>query len=574
MKKMREKIQSLFQRFVSFVLGKPRPGTGSGPRPWLDHYDKDVPPTIHIPEITLNELFQRSVDYHRQQKAFVYYGTQFTYGELEKLVTGAAAGLLQLGLRKGDRLALLLPNTPQYIIAYWAALRIGLIVAPINPLLSPPEVETQLKLARPRAILILDQLYNRNKEAISHAGILNVIHTAVDSFMPSVTRFVYFIKSGFGSNEKNTWSHLLSFDRLYVANATVDSQHVRPDDGAVLLFTGGVTGSPKAVFLQHRQLVANVMQTRMWMGEMRDGQEIILGVLPFFHSYGMTACHHLAVQLGAMLVLEPRFKVQRIIRLCSRYRVTIFPGVPTMYKAIARALAEKGRRLKQISVCISGGAPLSATLKREFEAVTDSRLVEGYGLTEASPLTHCNPLKGKNRAGSIGLPCPNTDARIVDLQTGQPLPANETGELQVKGPQVMTGYWQNEKATAEVLQQGWLSTGDIAQMDEDGFFYLVDRKKDLILSGGLNVYPSEIEKVLNQHPAVDDCAVIGVPDDFWGEAAKAFVVLYPGAHVTADDLNAFCKARLAAYKRPKHYIFVETLPRNFIGKIIRRQLHV
>ena len=554
------------------LLSKRRRRSDFISKPWLESYDDGVPSSIPIPDITLNDILQRSVESHKHQTAFCYYGAQFSYAEFEKLVKGTAAGLRHLGLKKGDRLAFLLPNTPQFLIAYWAALRIGVIATPINPLLTPPEIKVLLDLVEPQAILVLDQLYKRTQSVIDDANIPNIIHTSIDSFMPSMTRFVYFIKSGFANRSQKIQSHTVSFDRLYIADDDAPFEKVAAEDAAVLLFTGGVTGTPKAVLLQHRQLTANVLQTRMWMGTMSDGREVILGVLPFSHSYGMTACHHLAVQTGAMLVLEPRFKVRRIIRLLKRYKVTIFPGVPTMFRAIVDVLAEKQKMLNHVRICVSGGAPLNPGLKREFEHLTNSRLIEGYGLTEASPLTHCTPLQGLDKPGSIGLPCPNTDARILDLKTGRSLPPNEIGELQVRGPQVMAGYWNNPGETANVLKDGWLCTGDIAKMDEQGYFYIVDRKKDLILSGGFNVYPSEVEAVLNEHPAVEESAVIGVADDLFGEAVKAFVKLRNGRECSEKELDNFCKERLAVYKRPVHFEFVDILPKNFIGKIIRRRL--
>jgi long-chain acyl-CoA synthetase len=569
------KTKTTFAGYFESILGRLRGHQKSDfvvSRPWLNFYDQDVPPAIFIPDITLNDILQRSLDFHKHQKAFCYYGAQFSYADLDRLVTGTAAGLLQLGLQKGDRLALLLPNTPQLIIAYWAALRIGVIVALINPLLTPREVRTLLNLVTPRAILVLDRLYPRNKTVINGAGIKHVINTSVDSFMPNMTRFVYFIKSGFAGKEKKSQSHTLSFDRLCVKDAVLPRISITFNDDAVLLFTGGVTGTPKAVLLQHKQLVANVLQTRMWMGNMHDGQEVILGALPFSHSYGLTVCHHLSIQSSSMLVLEPRFKTRRIIRLISRYKVTVFPGVPTMFRAIVNVLKEKNKTLKEIRICVSGGASLNARLKNDFDFWTNSRLLEGYGLTEASPLTHCIPVANPDKTDSIGLPCPNTDARIMDLKTGRPVQPNEIGELQVRGPQIMTGYWQDPKETELVLKDGWLCTGDIAKMDDNGYFYIVDRKKDIILSGGFNVYPREVEDVLNQHPSIEESAVVGVADDFFGQGVKAFVKFRNGRFCEESELVDFCKEQLAVYKRPAYYAFVEKLPKNFIGKIIRRQL--
>ncbi len=368
-------------------------------------------------------------------------------------------------------------------------------------------------------------------------------------------------------------SKLISFRTLLQHAPLENAIAVRSDDTAAFLFTGGVTGTPKAVPLTHFNLVANLLQTRAWLGELKDGHDVVMGMLPFFHSYGMTACHHLAIQVGAPLVLEPRFSVKRALAQTRKYKITIFPGVPTMYRALVDAIQDKREKLEHVRICVSGGAPLSTSLKREFEELTNSKLVEGYGLTEASPLTHCNPLYGLEKPGSIGLPCPNTKARIVHLHTGKPQPIGTIGELQVKGPQVMQGYWQNEKETDKVLSRdGWLSTGDIAQMDRDGFFYIVDRKKDMIVSGGFNIYPSEVEEVICQYPGVRECAVVGVKDDYYGERVKAYIVLAHGSVCTKEDVLMFCRDNLAHFKVPKQIAFVNDLPKNFLGKVLRRQL--
>ena len=558
-------IRSMFQR---------SPDKDEEPsRPWFAHYDKNVPSDVDIPHWTLNDIFCNTVARFPDRNAICYYGNKFSYADLDALIKGVMAGFLQLGVGKGDRIAMILPNTPQFVITYWACLRLGAVVVPLNPLLASCELEPLLKRIQPKVLVILDRLFERYPKMIRRVGIEHVVVASVGSFMPKVTRFVYFVKSGFqkeGSQAVKT--RVLSFDRLFMKSSTEFIPEVKSDDLAALLFTGGVTGEPKAVMLSHRNLVSNVWQTRAWLGAMSLEQDVVLGILPFFHSYGMTACHHLAIATAAMIILEPRFKARRAVKLIKRYRVTVLPGVPTMYRAILDCMKQNPRDIRSIPVCVSGGAPLPAELKRQFEKVTKSRLIEGYGLTEASPITHCNPLHGTNKVASIGLPYPNTDARIVDVNTQQPVEQGRVGELEIRGPQLMAGYWRESPPEETKRNRVWLKTGDIARMDQDGYFFIVDRKKDLILSGGFNIYPSEVEKILNRHPKVSESAVVGYPDDYYGQVVKAFVVLKDGEVCDSDSIREFCKDKIADFKIPALVEFVNRLPKNFIGKILRKQL--
>ncbi|MBN1479725.1 long-chain fatty acid--CoA ligase [candidate division KSB1 bacterium] len=544
------------------------------PQPWLKHYDLGVPDKIYIPRITLNDIMQHSADIHKNRIAFRFFGKKFTFHKMESIVQCFAAAFHDVGIRKGDRIALLLPNTPQFLFSYWGALRIGAIVVPINPLLAGREISALLDIVNPKIFIALDSIYEKIDQQKKLQKIDHIILTAVDEFMPTLARLVFSLqRRRFGKSGKTKHLSGIQFKNLAKKRPLLSLENVRPADTAALIFTGGVTGIPKAVELTHQNLVANLLQTRAWLGDIRDGHDRVMGVLPFFHSYGMTTCHHLAIQVGATLIVEPRFNVQRIIRLIKKYKVTIFPGVPTMYRAIVDVISETKQRLDDVRVCVSGGAPLSATLKREFEQLTSSKLVEGYGLSEASPLTHCNPLFGKQKPGSIGLPCPNTQARIVHIKTGETVPPDTKGELWVKGPQVMRAYWKNEAETRKVLSaDGWLATGDIARMDQDGYFYIIDRKKEIILSGGFNIYPSEVEAVLLMRPEVKECAVIGIPDNFYGEIVKAFVVLQRGKLCEEQDLLAFCRINLAHFKVPKNITFVQSLPKNFLGKVLKRNL--
>ena len=338
-------------------------------------------------------------------------------------------------------------------------------------------------------------------------------------------------------------------------------------------YTGGTTGVPKGAMLTHRNLMANVHQVLAWAPGLEPGREVMLGVLPFFHVYGMTVSMNFGIALGAKLVLLPRFDIKQVIQAIERHKVTLFPGVPTMYVAFNTFPGIEKRDIRSIKVCISGAAPLPVEVQERFEKLTGAKLVEGYGLSEAAPVTHCNPIYGKRKKGSIGLPLPSVDARVLDPEF-RPLPPGEAGELAVKGPNVMKGYWNRPEESAAALREGWLLTGDIARMDEEGYFYIVDRKKDMIIAGGYNIYPREVEEVLYQHEAVLEAAVAGVPDPYRGETVKAFVVLkdeYKGK-VTEKELEAFARERLAPYKVPKLWEFRDELPKTAVGKVLRRVL--
>jgi long-chain acyl-CoA synthetase len=347
---------------------------------------------------------------------------------------------------------------------------------------------------------------------------------------------------------------------------------LKPEDIAIFLYTGGTTGVSKGAVLTHRNLVANMAQLRAWMHALQEGKEVILGALPFFHSYGMTTCMHMGLFVRAAVVLVPRFDLKMALNAIDKFKATCFSGVPTMYVAINNYPDTPKYNLRNIRACISGGAPLPLEVAKKFEQITGGRLVEGYGLSETSPVTHSNPIFGERREGSIGLPLPNTEAMVCDPVTRKPLPVGDIGELAIRGPQVMREYWQMEDETQKVLHDGWLFTGDMAQMDGDGYFYIVDRKKDMIIAGGFNIYPREIEEVLYKHPKVVEAAVIGVQDAYRGETVKAFIVLREGETATEEEIIAYCKQELARYKVPKLIEFRKELPKSLIGKVLRRVL--
>jgi long-chain acyl-CoA synthetase len=375
----------------------------------------------------------------------------------------------------------------------------------------------------------------------------------------------------------NPKAGIYSFRKFFRgASSSEPKVTISPGDLAAFQYTGGTTGLPKAAMLTHRNLIANTLQVRAWVPDLRDGEETLMAILPFFHSYGVTLCLHFAAHLGATTVLVPRFEVADVMEQIEKYQPTLLPGVPTLYTAINGAAENNEQRqqsLKSIRYCISGGAPLPLEVQRRFEEITGGRVVEGYGLSESSPVTHANPLDGRARSGTVGLPLPNTEARIVDLETREPMPPGERGEITVRGPQVMRGYWQRPEDTAAVLSEdGWLFTGDIGVMDEDGFFSIVDRQKDVVITGGENIYPREIEEVLYQHPKVLEAAVVGVPHPVGGQVVKAFIVTKPGETLDRREVLQFCADHLAKYKIPRLIEFRESLPKAGTGKILRRAL--
>ncbi len=545
---------------------------------WLKNYEAGVPGTLEIPEMPVFQMLERSMQKHPEKLALIYFGHKISYRHLYNLVTRFASGLKSLNVGKGDRVIIALPNIPQFIIAYWAVLQLGAINVLINPLLAERELEFQMRNCGAKVAILFDRIVPRIKKIIYELDLAHIIIAGIETYMPFFLNVALQIKKKFEMERDKTpfFVDTLLFRELL--NKGIEEQpckDLQSSDPAVMIYTGGITGSPKAVVLSHKNLVANTVQARAWITEYKDGEEIVMSVLPLIHSYGMTACHHLSIFSQSTMILHPRFRVDKILSDIQRYKITLFPGVPTMYSALVNAARQTRINLSSIRVCISGGAPLPQALKNEFEEITGGRLVEGYGLSEASPITHCNPVFGMNKNGSIGLPWPGTEARIVDIKTGEALGVGETGEIEVRGPQVMLGYWQQPQETELVLSpEGWLKTGDIARFDEEGYFYIADRKKEIIFFGGENIYPGEVERVLTEHPGVAEAAVIGIPDKYYGQCVKAFLVLKENHRVSSEEIIAFCRGKLARYKTPRIIEFVDFLPKNFLGKVIKRNLAV
>jgi len=558
--------------------------------------DQDVPTTCTYPESTVPDLLKAAADRFPDSTALLFYGTRISYSDFYRLVLCFAQALERLGVRRGDRLAIMLPNIPQAVIGYYGALQAGAIVVQINPLYLSEELELQLCDSGAETILALDLFHARIEPIYQRTALKHVILTRVSDFLPPLKRLLFPIKARMKGkwvciqpsppvfdfleliheSREKTWSRPAQDGRVN-RNRNGQSLSPRPgpapDDLALLQYTGGTTGTPKGVMLTHRNVVANATQCRAWMTGCREGAEVFLGVIPFFHVYGLSTCQHLAIMTGSSLVLLPRFDVKEVLQAIDTHRVTVVSAIPMMFMKMTEFPRIHRYDLSTLRICLSGASPLHAEVQERFERLTGVRITQGYGLTEAGPVTHCNPINGTGPSGSIGVPFPDTETRIVDLETGERvLPVGEAGELTVHGPQVMRGYWNNDLETRGVIRDGWLYTGDIVRQDPSGFFFLVDRKKDMIKTRGENVYPRDVEETLFRHPAVKDAVVAGIPHREFGEAVKAYVVLHEGQHVTEQELIAHCRGALARFKVPTSIAFRQDLPRTLVGKVLRRTL--
>ncbi len=551
-------------------------------RPWLKHYDEGVPYTLAYPSQPLFRFLETAARRYPRNRAVVFYDHALSYRELNQAIDRFAHALLALGVAKGDRVALLLPNSPQMVIAYYGALKAGAVVVSMNPLFTAEELVQQLNDSGAETIVALSVMYELIKKVKPQTGLRRVIVTNIKEYFSPLRRTLFSIvreaREGHridlrGEAETYAFQELLS--QSPDAPPAVD---VAPDDLAVIQYSSGTTDMPKGAMLTHANLVANTVQVRHWTADVEEGSEVILAVLPFSHSYGMTACMNLGISIAATLLLLPTFSTREVLEVIGRYRPTLFPGVPTMYVAINNYSNVRRFGLKSIRACVSGAAPLPVEVQKAFEKLTRGKLVEGYGLTEASPVTHANPIYGQRKTGTIGVPLPDTEARIVDLHTGEDAPVGAIGELAVRGPQVMRGYWKRADELAPVLRpasdsgQPWLFTGDLARRDEEGYFQIIDRKKDMILAGDFNIYPRDVEEVLYENPKVLEAAVAGVPPEGSVQTIKAYVVLKKGEMATPEEFFEFCRQRLADYAVPKLIEFREQLPKTFVGKVFKRKL--
>ncbi|MEW9179299.1 long-chain-fatty-acid--CoA ligase [Bacillus mycoides] len=545
-------------------------------KPWLKSYPEEIPSTISYDIQPLHGYLEKIASRYPEKKALHFLGKDVTFSDFHDKVKKFANYLQRLGIEKGDRVAIMLPNCPQSVIGYYGTLLAGGIVVQTNPLYTERELEYQLHDSGAKAILCLDLVFPRVTNVQNATKLEHIIVTRIADFLPFPKNLLYpFVQKKQANlvvnvSESETIHLWKSVERE--SNADVEVPCDPENDLALLQYTGGTTGFPKGVMLTHKNLVSNTLMGAHWLYNCKEGEEVILGVLPFFHVYGMTAVMNLSIMQGYKMVLIPKFDMKMVFEAIKKHKVTLFPGAPTIYIALLNSPLLKEYDISSIQACISGSAPLPVEVQEEFERVTGGKLVEGYGLTESSPVTHGNFLWEKRVPGSIGVPWPDTEAIIMSLETGESLPPGEIGEIVVKGPQIMKGYWNKPEETAAVLQDGWLHTGDVGYMDEDGFFYVKDRKKDMIVASGFNVYPREVEEVLYEHEKVQEVVTIGVPDPYRGETVKAFVVLKEGAECSEEELDQFARKYLAAYKVPKVYEFRSELPKTTVGKILRRVL--
>jgi long-chain acyl-CoA synthetase len=549
--------------------------TSQPARPWISHYEEGVPSTLAYPDQPLQHFLETAAREHPDRVATLFFKGKLTYSRLNALADRFASALQSMGVKKGDRVAVFLPNTPQFIIAFYGALKAGAVVVPTNPLYTADELARQVNDSGADTLVCLSRFWSTVDAARKTMKAKNIIVTSIKDYFPSLTKMLFTLarekKDGHRADLPaepglRRWHEVMSG-----APAQPAPVSLTPSDLAVLQYTGGTTGVPKGAMLSHGNLVSNALMVKSW-SKARDAQEVMLGVIPFFHVYGLTVGMNMSIASSASMVLLPRFDLVDVLKTIDKERPTLFPGVPTMYIAINNHKRIQDYDLRSIRACISGAAPLPLEVSKTFEALSGGKLVEGYGLSEASPVAASNPLNGERREG-IGLPFPDTVMRLVDIESGErDVARGEPGEIIIQGPQVMQGYWQRPADTASVIRNGWLFTGDIGVMDDDGYFKIVDRKKDMIIASGFKIYPREVEEVVYAHPKVKEAVVVGIPDKYRGETVKLYVVVKEGETLTAEELHAYCKAHLTNYKRPAMIEFRDSLPKTMIGKMLRRVL--
>ncbi|MFD2700427.1 long-chain fatty acid--CoA ligase [Paenibacillus shunpengii] len=545
-------------------------------KPWLPFYEAEVAPTCEYPNQNLAAFLVTSAQKFPHRPAMYFMGKSISYKKLLMLSYQMANVLRGLGVKKGDRVAIMLPNCPQVVIAYYGTLLLGGVAVMTNPLYMERELAHQMKDSGAKIIITLDTFYSRVENTVQETEIKHTIVTGVKDYLPLIKKWLYPIKAKKEgplpvvsyNNQVHSFTKLINSAAADPILESVDAK----EELAQLQYTGGTTGVPKGVMLTHMNLIANTIQSGNWCHQVEDGKERYLAALPCFHVFGLTCVLNQAIYRAGLMILVPKFEVNMILNLIRKKKPTLFPGAPTMYIALINHPRIKEYDLSSINACISGSAALPVEVQDTFEEMTKGRLIEGYGLTEASPVTHANPIWGKRKIGTIGIPFPDTDARVIHPETGEEMPVGEPGELIVKGPQVMKGYWGRPEETFETIRNGWLFTGDMATMDEEGYFTIIDRKKDMIIASGFNIYPREIEEVLYEHPSVKEAVVVGMKDSYRGESVKAYIVLKDGAEPDPASLEQFCRSQLAAYKVPRQYVFRDSLPKTMVGKVLRRKL--
>lgn len=553
-------------------------------RPWQKMYEKGVPGDIAYPEgMVVPDILDRAASRFPNNPATIFPAAigsrllagKLTYRDLDEATNRFANALIQLGVQKGDRVALLFPNSPQFVIAFFGALKAGAVVICFNPVYTEHEIERQLNDCGAETVVTMTKWYPAIKKVQANTRVTRVIATNIKDYFHPVAAMLFTLakeqKEGFRVQlDPKDYSF-----KMMLANASAAKPNVQisPDDIALLQYTGGTTGVPKGAVLTHRNLVSNCLQSGAWFASAQDGKEVTLSIVPFFHVYGLMIALLFTISKGGALVIFPRFDLAQAFMAIDAYKPTIFPGVPALYIQFINSPDVSKHDLHSVQTCLSGAAPLPQEVQTGFEMLSGGRLVEGFGMTESSPLALANPINGERRVGSIGVPVPSTDARIVNPENAdEVMPPGSVGELAIKGPQVFQGYWNRPEESVNTLRNGWLITGDIARMDDDGFFYIVERKKDMIIIGGLKVFPRDIEEELFKHPKIKDATVIGIPHAKMGEIPKAFVVLKEGETATEEEIVEYMKKNVADYKVPRQIEFRDALPKTIIGKVLKRQL--
>lgn len=558
------------------VAPEPEPPSETQPFPWEAHYPEGVDWETEIAIAPVIEILNRSVREWPDRPCLRFMGKRYTYAEVGKLVDRAAKGFRELGVGRGVRVGLFLPNSPYYVICYYAVLKAGGTVVNFNPLYAEREIARQVKDSQTRIMVTLQlaATYPKLAGLFDSTDLESVVVCPMAGVLPFHTgAFFTLFKRKEIAVVPNDERHI-RFEKLTANDGVFDAAPIEPEtDIAVLQYTGGTTGLPKGAMLTHANVYANTLQTRMWAVNARPGEERFLGVLPLFHVFGMTGVMNVGLHMGAEIILVPRFKINELLEIIDKLKPTVFLGVPTIYATINAYQDLDDYDLSSLQDCISGGAPLPVEVKLEFERLTGCTLVEGYGLSEAAPVCTINPFNAVNKPGSIGMPVPSTVVEITSLDDpDELLPTGKRGEICIRGPQVMAGYWNQPEESEIALRGGRLHTGDVGYMDEQGYVFLIDRIKDLILNAGFNVYPRMVEEAIHLHPAVEETVVCGVPDKNRGEIVKAYVKLKPGETLAAGELKRFLKDKLAPYEQPRRIEFRDELPKTFIGKHSRLEL--
>jgi long-chain acyl-CoA synthetase len=563
------------KKILGFLSLGARVGKTPAPRPWEALYPDGIDWFADIPVKPLPTLLDDAVESFPDNVCVGFRGRQYKYVEIADLVARAAKGFQDLGVRKGIKVGLMLPNCPYGVICFYAVLKAGGTVVNINPLYAEAEIKKEIQDGGIRLMVTLNvmTLYPKVAKRVDEGRLEKIIVCSMTGILPLHEKALFTLLRRRELASVPEDDNHVGYDQLIDNKGDYEPVEIDPNDEAVYQYTGGTTGTPKAAALSHANLYANVLQVEMWSPGVTPGQEKILGVLPLFHAFGMTAVMNLGLRLGAEIILMPNFKPSEVLEAIDKIKPTIFIGVPTMFSALnARDDLDK-YDLSSLVYCISGGAPLPLEVQKKFESISDCSLVEGYGLSETAPVCTVNPLRGGRKDGSVGLPLPGTVIEIVSLDDPNiRVPVGENGEICISGPQVMAGYADRAQETTNVLSNGRLRTGDVGYLDEDGYLFIIDRIKELILSGGFNVYPRMVEEAICSHPAVEEAAVCGIPDTHRGEIIKAFVTLQQGEELKSGDLRAYLKDKLAPFQMPRRVEFLDELPHTFIGKLSKKDL--